>query len=89
MIKHSFYQASALGSSNRSEAMPLYAKPSHHQSEKGLHIKARRVKRTLPDLSDSAIFQIVGLWMLLAGLFDFRLVLKYLRKLMLDTPVPR
>ena len=70
MIKHSFYQASDLGSSNRSEAMPLVDKSSHHQSEKGLYIKARRVKRTLPDLSDSAIFQIAGLWMLLAGLSD-------------------
>ena len=80
MIKHYFYQASALGSSNRSEAIPLFDKTIHHQSEKGLHIKARRVKRTLPDLSDSAIFQIVGLWMLLAGLFCiyFRVILKYL-----------
>ena len=73
-----FYQALALGSSNRSETMPLYDKPSHHQSDKGLRIEARRAKRSLPDLADSAIFQIVGLWMLLAGLFDFRLVLKYL-----------
>ena len=59
--------------------MPLYEKPSHHQSERGLQIKGRRVKRTLPDLSDAAIFQIVGLWMLLAGLFDSytKVILKY------------
>ena len=75
-----FYQALALGSSNRSETMPCYDKRSHHHSEKGLQIKARIAKPSLPDLADSAIFQIVGLWMLLAGLFDicFRLVLKYL-----------
>ena len=75
-----FYQALALGSSNRSETMPLYDKPSHHQSDKGLRIKARRAKRSLSDLADSAIFQIVGLWMLLAGLFGicFRVILKYL-----------
>ena len=75
-----FYQALALGSSNRSETMPLYDKPSHHQSDKGLRIEARRAKRSLPDLADSAIFQIVGLWMLLAGLFGiyFRVILKYL-----------
>ena len=70
--------------------MPRYDKRSHHHSEKGLQIKARIAKPSLPDLADSAIFQIAGLWMLLAGLFGiyFGVILKYLY-LCLTCPVQR